>query len=201
MTAVHSGWLSDPKSNGAAILITDVTQVRNAEQMRSEFVANASHELKTPITSISGFAELLSAGVVTDPEKQKEYLARIQNETQRMASLIDDILKLSHLESGESGNIEPEEIQLKYLTEDILEDLRPQMEAIGVTAKPVSYTHLDAGQSFYKIEGLGQSNRWGSAGHPFLHNAVVRTEYEDCPLFKAVFYLPGNPGQTGGKFF
>ncbi|MFT9076106.1 sensor histidine kinase [Ethanoligenens sp.] len=87
------------KSNGVILLITDVTAVRRTEQIRSEFVANASHELKTPLTAIKGFVELMEADIITEPEQVKEYLGRIQKETERMIELINDILHLSELES------------------------------------------------------------------------------------------------------
>lgn len=93
-----SGTASDA-DGGVILLITDVTVVRRSEQIRSEFVANASHELKTPLTSIKGFAELLESGMVNNPEKESRYLALIHAETERMIVLINDILRLSELES------------------------------------------------------------------------------------------------------
>lgn len=84
---------------GVVLLITDVTAARHSEQIRAEFVANASHELKTPLTSIKGFSELLASGMVDDPQKASKYLSLISSETDRMISLINDILRLSELES------------------------------------------------------------------------------------------------------
>lgn len=86
-------------AGGVILLLTDVTAERRAEQIRSEFVANASHELKTPLTSIKGFTELIQSGIVADPQKISEGLSRISSETDRMIVLISDILKLSELES------------------------------------------------------------------------------------------------------
>lgn len=83
----------------AILLITDVTAVRKAESIRSEFVANVSHELKTPLTSIKGYTELMESGMVKEPERQTRYLALIRSETDRMIMLINDILELSMLES------------------------------------------------------------------------------------------------------
>lgn len=84
---------------GVAILMVDVTNDRNARQMRQEFFSNVSHELKTPITSIQGFAELLETGMVTDEKTTKEFLSKIKKETQNMTNLINDILMISKLES------------------------------------------------------------------------------------------------------
>lgn len=94
-----SGEDSAEADGGVILLATNVTASRRAEQIRSEFVANASHELKTPLTSIKGFAELLETGITADKEKTSEYLALIRRETERMIVLINDILKLSELES------------------------------------------------------------------------------------------------------
>ena len=94
-----TGEESGEADGGVILLATDVTAVRRAEQIRSEFVANASHELKTPLTSIKGFAELMESGIITDSQKTNEYLSLIRTETERMIVLINDILKLSELES------------------------------------------------------------------------------------------------------
>lgn len=133
VTAIHSDWMAQGKANGAVILITDVTQERQAERMRSEFVANASHELKTPITSIGGFAELLAAGVVKDPDKVQDYLVRIKNETQRMALLIEDILKLASIENSEQNEQSFEPVDLKEVIEEVIENIQPQITARNVT--------------------------------------------------------------------
>ena len=136
ITAVQSDWMSGGKQNGAVLLISDVTRERRAEQMRREFVANASHELKTPITSIGGFAELLATGVVREEAQVQDYLGRICAETQRMAALINDILRLSRLESGEDGAQPPRvHVALEPLTRNILANLGPQMEARGIVAQ------------------------------------------------------------------
>ena len=135
VSAVQSDWMDGGKANGAVILMSDVTQERHAEQMRREFVANASHELKTPITSIGGFAELLSTGVVKDEAQMQDYLARIGAETSRMAALIDDILRLSRLESGEDTQKNKTRVELEPLIREVLENLRPQVEERGLTVQ------------------------------------------------------------------
>ena len=89
------------ENGGVIILVTDVTATRKAEQIRAEFVSNASHELKTPLTSIKGFAELMESGIITDHEKISKYLSLIRSETERMIIIISDILNLSELESLE----------------------------------------------------------------------------------------------------
>ena len=83
------------------ITMTDVTERRSAVKIRRDFFSNASHELKTPITSIRGGAELLCSGVPLDAEQQVEILTRIKLEADRMCTLINDIIMINRIESGE----------------------------------------------------------------------------------------------------
>ena len=101
----------------------------------AEFVANVSHELKTPITSIKGFAELLDSGVVQDHALVESYLRRIREESERMTNLIEDILRLSSLESGQSQEQRPELVDLREMAEDILYSLTPQISKRNITAQ------------------------------------------------------------------
>ena len=94
-----SGRQYEGESVGCSILISDVTDLKQAEGIRSEFTANVSHELKTPLTSIKGFTDMLSTGMVKDPEDQKRFFSMIGVEVDRLIELINDILKLSELES------------------------------------------------------------------------------------------------------
>lgn len=88
------------------LLISDITESKKMDQMRREFVENASHELKTPITSISGFSQIIISGMVTDQEKIKSYLNKIKVQTDRMSNIIDDILTLYGLEKYNPNEIE-----------------------------------------------------------------------------------------------
>ena len=111
-------------------LQTDM-QVRRTERMRTDFVANASHELKSPLTSIKGFAELMSVGCVPDPAKQKEYLNRIASESDRMLGVIDDILYLSRLEGDSHAAEEP--VELLPLALEVKKSLEPLAAARGIS--------------------------------------------------------------------
>ena len=84
---------------GTSVLISDVTELKRAEQIRADFTANVSHELKTPLTSIKGFSDMLASGMVASPEDQKRFAALISVEVDRLIDLINDILELSRLES------------------------------------------------------------------------------------------------------
>ncbi len=84
---------------GCLLVIDDVTEIRKLERARSDFVANISHELKTPLTSIKGFVETLLEGALDDKEHSREFLRIIQEHTDRLNGLINDLLELSYLES------------------------------------------------------------------------------------------------------
>lgn len=88
-----------PHRGGALVVLRDLTQIRQLEEVRREFVANASHELKTPLTSIAGFAEAVAAGDLTT-ERSLEFGQRIVDNAQRMRRLVDDLLDLAMFESG-----------------------------------------------------------------------------------------------------
>lgn len=83
----------------------DMEEITRTQQMRRDFVANASHELKSPLTSIKGFAELIAAGMVPSREQEREYLERIVRESDRLLSIIESILQLNRAESGTAENV------------------------------------------------------------------------------------------------
>ena len=86
-------------TGGAVLVIHDLTQVRRLEEMRRDFVANVSHELKTPLTSISGYAETLLSDA-PDPDTMRKFLGIISANAQRMQRLVDNLLDLARLEAG-----------------------------------------------------------------------------------------------------
>ena len=92
--------------------------------MRKEFSANVSHELKTPLTSISGYAEIMKSGLVK-PEDMKGFAERIYNEARRLITLVEDIIKLSKLDEG-NVQLEKKKVDLYKLTREILTRLSPQ---------------------------------------------------------------------------
>ncbi len=87
--------------HGALVTFHDATERRRVDQVRRDFVANASHELRTPLTSIRGFVEALEDGAVNDPSTSERFLGKIRTHADRMAALVEDLLELSRLESGE----------------------------------------------------------------------------------------------------
>lgn len=121
-------------------------QLRQTEQIRREFTANVSHELKTPLHSISGYAELLKNNMVKQ-EDIVPFAGRIYEEAQRMARLVEDIISLSHLDEG-AKDMKRETIDLYELAGKAVQSLKPEAEAAGVSLE------LSGGQAFF--EGIGQ---------------------------------------------
>lgn len=131
---------------GAVLLWLDVTEREQRERLRQEFSANVSHELKTPLTSISGFAELMAQGTVP-PDKVVEFSAEIQRQSQRLITLVQDIIRLSRLDEG-ARLPEPESVDLLELGEDVLDSLRSLAEQQGL--------RLEAQGERVRIRGVWQ---------------------------------------------
>jgi two-component system, OmpR family, phosphate regulon sensor histidine kinase PhoR len=85
---------------GAVVVLHDVTELRRLERVRQDFVANVSHEFKTPLTAIQGFAETLLGGALEDPKNNRRFLEIIRDHAARLAQLTDDLLKLARIEAG-----------------------------------------------------------------------------------------------------
>jgi len=107
----HGTILRDAEGRGigALVVLNDVTRMRRLENVRREFVANVTHELRTPVTSVKGFVETLLDGALSDPENAKHFLTIIARQTDRLNAIIDDLLTLSRIEQ----EAEDEEIVLK----------------------------------------------------------------------------------------
>ena len=118
-------------SRGVVLLILDVTEKTEAERLRREFSANVSHELKTPLTSIVGYAEIMKNGMV-DPKTVPEFAGRIYDESGRLIKLIEDIINLSILDEGDI-NAQKESISLHEMVEEIAEQLEPSAKEKNIS--------------------------------------------------------------------
>lgn len=127
---------------GAVLLAFDVTEQAAAERSRREFTANVSHELKTPLQSILGSAELLENGMVAQPDISR-FAGRIRTEAQRLVALIEDILRLSQLDEG--ADLPWEEVELLELCREVRASLEPQAAARGGTLTVRGETAVVAG--------------------------------------------------------
>ncbi|NLH01317.1 MAG: hypothetical protein GX488_05375 [Clostridiales bacterium] len=122
-------YVGEESGFAAALIVTmtDVTENRKAVKMRREFFSNASHELKTPITSIKGSAELLCSDLPVSDEQRKELLKRIALESERMSLLINDIIMISRMESGDLAG-DRENTDISEVISECLNEVVPMAE-------------------------------------------------------------------------
>lgn len=116
---------------GVALLLFDITERENAEQLRQEFTANVSHELKTPLHSISGCAELMKNGLVK-PEDTVRFAGQIYSETQRLINLVEDIIRLSRLDEG-AEDMQRERIDLYALSGSVIDSLENEAKENNIS--------------------------------------------------------------------
>ncbi|MBZ5528169.1 MAG: PAS domain-containing protein [Acidobacteriia bacterium] len=121
---------------GAVIVLHDITDLRKLERVRRDFVANVSHEFKTPLTAIQGFAETLLGGAAEEPENRERFLRISLEHARRLARLTDDLLKLSQIEADRM-DLEPQLLRPEDLVRSCLETtrLRAATKNISVTAE------------------------------------------------------------------
>ena len=94
---------ADGRRMGALLVLNDVTQMRRLETMRTDFAANVSHEIKTPLTAIQGFVETLAQGAVTDAQEAQRFLGIIDKHVKRLTAIVDDLMQLARLEQGDES--------------------------------------------------------------------------------------------------
>jgi two-component system phosphate regulon sensor histidine kinase PhoR len=123
----------DDRPVGAVVVLNDVTRLKRLEAVRRDFVANVSHELKTPVTSIKGFAETLMEGAAEDPATRDRFLRIIAGQSERLIAIISDLLALSTLEAGQAGSAPLEEA-------DVCNLVHGAVEVCGVEAKAKNIT-------------------------------------------------------------
>jgi len=134
--------------NGCLVVIHDITEIRKLETIRKDFVANVSHELKTPLTSIKGFVETLLEGALDDKENNRSFLKIIQDHTERLNNLVDDLLSLSHLESKEI-TLNKKSYNLRQQLEEVVSGFKSQLKKTGIDIK----NELPAGISISADKG------------------------------------------------
>ena len=121
----------DDKSVGAVAMVEDISELRRMEQVRNDFAANVSHELKTPLTSIKGFVETLQEGALENPPMAQRFLRIIMMEVDRLTRLINDILSISKMESGQN-EVSNERVRIDQMMEDVAEMLTVHANEKGV---------------------------------------------------------------------
>lgn len=131
----------DEERPGALAVLRDVTHMKQLEEMRRDFVANVTHELKTPLTSIKGYIELLQSRQRT-PEEAEQFYTILEIEADRLENLISDLLELSEIEGGDRQRLRNERIYLYSVADEVMTELGPQAEARGIKL------HLDVDPDF-----------------------------------------------------
>ena len=111
---------------GAVVVARDITDLVRLTQVRRDFIANISHELKTPLAAIRGYTETLRDGAMDEPEASHRFLGRILQQCSRLQTLLEDLLTLSRLENLE-GQLEPQPVDLQRILDDCLETLAPKI--------------------------------------------------------------------------
>ncbi|MDD4050378.1 MAG: ATP-binding protein [candidate division Zixibacteria bacterium] len=145
------------KAIGAVVVLNDITRLRRLEVVRRDFVANVSHELKTPVTSIKGFAETLLEGSVTDPAELRNFLGIILRQTDRLNAIIDDLLTLSQVEQEQ----ERAEVALA------------QVPLGGVIATAMEVCAYKADRKGIRLETAGNMETNAAINPPLLEQALV----------------------------
>ena len=153
--------------SGVAVVLFDITQAEQAEQRRREFTANVSHELKTPLQSISGYSELIQCGLAK-PEDVQPFAKRIYDETQRLIRLVEDIINLSRLDEG--GGYEPRQMDLYDTAREVVRDLQTvatdkqvQLTLEGTAAKITGVPELARGIVYNLCDNAIKYNRPGGS--------------------------------------
>ncbi len=118
-------------ASSAVLVLHDITELRRLERVRRDFVANVSHEFKTPLTAIQGFAETLLSGALDDKANRKRFMEIIREHAQRLARLTDDLLKLSRIEAGRL-ELESRPVSVAALVNGCVETARLKAESKGL---------------------------------------------------------------------
>jgi two-component system phosphate regulon sensor histidine kinase PhoR len=108
---------------GALLVARDVTELRRLEKVRRDFVANVSHEFRTPVTALSGFAETLLNGAIDEPEQGRRFVEIIYRNARRLGRLVDELLLLTRAEAGRTPEAEP--VEVSELIDDVSDVLQP----------------------------------------------------------------------------
>ena len=121
------------RRTGAVILLDDVTQIRRLDRFRRDFVANVSHEIRTPITTIKGFVETLLDGAMRDPKSAERFLSIVARQVDRLNAIVTDLLLLSRLDQQEArGRVPTEDAAISDVIEAAVEVCLPSAQAKGI---------------------------------------------------------------------
>lgn len=143
--------LENNRVSGCVLVVHDITQTRRLEKVRSDFVANVSHELKTPLTSIKGFVETLLSGALEDKKDSREFLRIIQEQANRLDALSNDLLDLASLED-KGITLNREKVNLKELADNVLVVFEGELKKKEIEVRNELAENLLVGADKNKIE-------------------------------------------------
>lgn len=174
-------------TTGAIILIIDVTYERESQKIRQNFFSDASHELKTPITSINGYAELLTSGIDYSKEQQSEFLRRIKNEAKNMTGLINDILMISRMEANATESDRDREtmsyVKINNVINEVLEAVEPMANENNITIETncsdvsikADYNHMMQLVNNLVVNAIKYNKQGGSV---YISSNIIGNKYE-----------------------
>jgi two-component system phosphate regulon sensor histidine kinase PhoR len=155
-----------PLSNGGLVLVQDLTKVRRLEKVRQDFIANISHELRTPIASLKALVETLQNGAINDQKIAEDFLQRMQVETDKLTQMVAELGELSRIESGELA-LKLGPVDMSRLIKHVAERLKTQAQRAQLNLK------LDLSPGLPRI--MGDENRIEQVLVNLVHNAIKFT--------------------------
>jgi two-component system, OmpR family, phosphate regulon sensor histidine kinase PhoR len=192
----------DGHAQGAILVFHDLTKIRQLENTRREFVANVSHELRTPLSLIKGYVETLLDGAKDDPELATKFLRTIERHSNRLGNLIEDLLTISRLESGQI-TLQLRTVPLRSFAEDLLGDLQARAGERGVRIENEIPAELEARVDPDRLEQvlvnlLDNAIKYGKRdGRVFVQGRAAGEQVELCVADDG----PGIPGEARERIF
>ena len=189
---VHIAPIELDNQQSAVGFFYDITQIEHLEKVRQEFLSNISHELRTPLTSILAFVETLEDGAINDFENNSRFLSVIRKNAERMHHLIDDILELSSIESGEI-KIEPKRVNLYSIIEEIFATLSATADERGILLVNDVSKDAHVYADIFRIEQM-MTNLIDNAVKFNRPEGSVLIEYESKPFSDTIKVTDGGEG-------
>ena len=174
---IDAAQLSDILSGNpnTRVVIRDATSEYQLDQIRKDFVANASHELRTPLAIINGYLEnLLDDGMIEDTEIAKRFLTVMKKHTERISRIVEDMLVISRLESGEASAIKIEPFKLRLCVKDVLE----RLESVVRSQQADVFMHLHDDE----VTLQGDRFYWTQVLFNLVENALKQNPYKDLKV-------------------
>ena len=200
---------ADGEHTGVVIVLQDVTRLRKLENLRRDFAANASHELRTPVTNILGYVETLDEYTDMSPDERSRFIAIIRRNADRLAAIIEDMLELARLESPESGGLrEIVRTDVAELLEDVRGAFIPDVERkhieLRLDVEPGVSAEINRGLMSQAVSNLVANAIRYSPEHTAIHLRAARVEGEPGrPLVELVVEDegPGIPEEHLARLF